>query len=89
MTVRGTAQNPKRRNEVRRPEISCRLAGKLHGHAFGVDVAFGDPILGEPETVAVATQMRRACRCELRATLSKPLRYIEATPPHQGTDRRL
>jgi Nucleotidyl transferase AbiEii toxin, Type IV TA system len=30
----------------------CRLAGKLYGQAFGVDVAFGDPILGEPETVA-------------------------------------
>jgi hypothetical protein len=27
----------------------CRLAGKLYGQPFGVDVAFGDPILGEPE----------------------------------------
>lgn len=27
----------------------CRLAGKLYGERFGVDVAFGDPILGEPE----------------------------------------
>ena len=24
----------------------CRLAGKLYGQRFGVDVAFGDPILG-------------------------------------------
>jgi len=31
----------------------CKLAGKLYGQSFGVDVAFGDPILGEPE-VAVA-----------------------------------
>lgn len=31
----------------------CRLAGKVFGQAFGVDVAFGDPILGEPE-IAVA-----------------------------------
>jgi hypothetical protein len=31
----------------------CRLAGKLYGQRFGVDVAFGDPILGDPE-VAVA-----------------------------------
>ena len=31
----------------------CRLAGKLYGQPFGVDVAFGDPILGEPE-VAMA-----------------------------------
>jgi hypothetical protein len=29
----------------------CRLAGKRYGHPFGVDVAFGDPILGEPEVI--------------------------------------
>jgi hypothetical protein len=29
----------------------CRLAGKLYGQPFGVDVAAGDPILGEPEVV--------------------------------------
>jgi hypothetical protein len=28
-----------------------KLAGKLYGQPFGVDVAFGDPILGEPEVV--------------------------------------
>lgn len=28
----------------------CQLAGKLYGQRFGVDVAFGDPILGEPDT---------------------------------------
>lgn len=27
----------------------CNLAGKLYGQPFGVDVAFGDPILGEPD----------------------------------------
>lgn len=27
----------------------CRLAGKLYGAPFGIDVAFGDPIFGEPE----------------------------------------
>jgi hypothetical protein len=31
----------------------CTLAGKVYGQPFGVDVAFGDPILGEPE-LAVA-----------------------------------
>ena len=30
----------------------CRLAGKIYGQRFGVDVAFGDPILGEAERVA-------------------------------------
>lgn len=29
----------------------CRMAGKLYGQSFGVDVAFGDPIMGEPERV--------------------------------------
>ena len=29
----------------------CKLAGKLYGQPFGVDVAFGDPVLGEPEVV--------------------------------------
>jgi predicted nucleotidyltransferase component of viral defense system len=27
----------------------CKLAGKIYGQRFGIDVAFGDPILGEPE----------------------------------------
>jgi hypothetical protein len=29
----------------------CRLAGKVYGQPFGVDVAFGDPILGQPDVV--------------------------------------
>ena len=29
----------------------CKLAGKLYGQSFGVDVAFGDPIYGDPEIV--------------------------------------
>lgn len=29
----------------------CSLAGKVYGRPFGVDVAFGDPILGEPEVM--------------------------------------
>lgn len=31
--------------------VECKLAGKLYGQPFGVDVAFGDPILGEPEVM--------------------------------------
>lgn len=27
----------------------CRLAGRVYGRPFGVDVAFGDPIFGDPE----------------------------------------
>ena len=29
----------------------CVLAGKMYGHPFGVDVAFDDPIFGEPDVV--------------------------------------
>lgn len=29
----------------------CRLAGKLYGHPFGVDVGFDDPVYGEPDVV--------------------------------------
>lgn len=32
----------------------CKLAGKLYGQAFGVDVVFGEPIFGELETVVPA-----------------------------------
>ena len=30
---------------------TCTLAGKLYGQRFGVDVAFGVPIFGQPETI--------------------------------------
>lgn len=29
----------------------CRLAGKIYGRPFGVDVAFGDPLVGETDEV--------------------------------------
>ena len=29
----------------------CKLAGKVYGQPFGVDVAYGDPMFGEPEVV--------------------------------------
>ncbi len=29
----------------------CRLAGKIYGRPFGVDVAFGDPLVQEPDVV--------------------------------------
>jgi hypothetical protein len=32
--------------------VECRLAGKIYGQPFGVDVAFGDPILGDPEVMS-------------------------------------
>jgi len=32
----------------------CRLAGKLYGTAFGLDVAFGDPVVGDTEVIPAA-----------------------------------
>jgi hypothetical protein len=46
-----TIQNDGMQYEGLRFRAECRLAGKLFGQPFGVDVAFGDPILGEPETI--------------------------------------
>jgi hypothetical protein len=45
-------QNNGMQYDGRRFRAECKLAGKLYGQPFGVDVAFGDPILGEPEVVA-------------------------------------
>jgi hypothetical protein len=38
-------------NEGMRFRAECQLAGKIFGQPFGVDVAFGDPIQGEPQLV--------------------------------------
>ncbi len=46
-----TIQNDGMQYEGLRFRAVCRLAGKLYGQHFGVDVAFGDPIVGEPEIV--------------------------------------
>ncbi len=39
------------RYEGLRFRAECKLSGKLYGRRFGVDVAFGDPIIGEPERI--------------------------------------
>jgi predicted nucleotidyltransferase component of viral defense system len=44
-------QNEGMRYDGLRFRAECKLAGKLYGQPFGVDVALGDPILGEPEVV--------------------------------------
>ena len=42
-------QNDRMHFDGRRFRAECRFAVKVYGQPFGVDVAFGDPILGEPE----------------------------------------
>lgn len=44
-------QNDGMRYEGRRHRAEARLAGKLYGQRFGVDVAFADPLVGEPDIV--------------------------------------
>jgi len=37
--------------EGRRFRAGCKLAGKVYGQPFGVDIVFGEPMFGEPEVV--------------------------------------
>jgi hypothetical protein len=37
--------------EGQRFRAECRLAGKLYGQRFGIDAAFGDPMLSDPDVV--------------------------------------
>lgn len=40
--------------EGQRHHVTCALAGKPYGLPFGLDIAFADPILGEPDIVVAA-----------------------------------
>ena len=44
-------QNDGMQYEGHRFRAVCKLAGKIYGQPFGVDIAFGDPIFGEPEII--------------------------------------
>lgn len=55
-TIRADDRHPNIQNDGMKYDglrfrAECRLAGKVYGQPFGVDVAFGDPILGEPEII--------------------------------------
>lgn len=54
--IRPDPRHPELTNEGMQYEgyrfrVECRLAGKIYGSSFGVDVAFGDPIVGEPDQI--------------------------------------
>jgi hypothetical protein len=54
--IQADAQRPEidfqgRRNDGFRYRAECKLAGQIYGQRFGVDVAFADPVLGEPDVV--------------------------------------
>jgi len=44
-------QNEGMRYHGFRYRTECRLAGAIYGRPFGVDVAFGDPLVGQPDVV--------------------------------------
>ena len=46
-----TIQNEAMKYDGLRYRVTCRLAGKAYGEPFGLDVAFADPILGEPDVL--------------------------------------
>lgn len=55
-TIRPDDRHPAIQNEGMQYEglrfrAECTLAGKVYGRPFGVDVAFGDPMMGEPDTI--------------------------------------
>ena len=55
-TVAPDAEHPEITNEGmiyggQRYRVTCTLAGKPYGQPFGLDIAFADPILGEPDVV--------------------------------------
>ena len=37
-----------------RHRAEARIAGKIYGQPFGIDVAFADPMLGDPEVIVAA-----------------------------------
>ncbi len=54
--VQPDERHPEMRNDGMRYEgyryrAECRLAGQVYGRPFGVDVAFGDPLVDEPDIV--------------------------------------
>jgi nucleotidyltransferase AbiEii toxin of type IV toxin-antitoxin system len=55
-TVAPDAEHPDITNEGmiyegQRYRVNCVLAGKTYGQPFGLDIAFADPILGEPDII--------------------------------------
>jgi hypothetical protein len=48
---------PEIRNDGLRFRAVCELAGRSYGDPFGLDIAFGDPILGEPTLLEVPSPL--------------------------------
>jgi hypothetical protein len=73
-------QNEGMQYEGKRFQAECRLAGKVYGDPFGVDVAFGDPMLSVKAVVSVfvsGTQSFASCWSTRR---QHPQRAAPAAP---------
>ena len=69
--------------EGQRYRVTCALAGKPYGQPFGLDIAFADPIFGEPDT-AVAADVLGFAGIEPPHAAPLPSR-----DPHRGEAPRL
>jgi hypothetical protein len=70
--------------EGKRYRAECKLAGKLYGQPFGVDVAFGDPILGEPDTLVAEDVLSFVS--PLRTASSPPAQVVSEQATHESFD---
>lgn len=67
------ADHPEIRNDAvqydgLRFRAECKLAGKVYGQPFGVDVAFSDPIIGPPDVVVA----EKTCRISRSSRRPRP-----------------
>jgi len=63
-------QNDGMQYDGRRFRAECKLAGKVYGQRFGVDVAFGDPIPSMPTVSAPRSSRRSRSARRMRCPLS-------------------
>ena len=87
-------QNEGMRYEGHRFRTECFLAGRIYGAPFGVDVAFGDPIIGEPETLVTESLLEFAgiapTRLRVYPTVSHIAEKLHAyTLPRQRPNTRV
>jgi len=62
--------------EGQRFRAACSLAGKVYGGPFGVDVAFGDPMIGEPELIETEDVLRFAGIAPTKVRLYPPETHV-------------
>lgn len=87
--VQPDSDHPEIRNEGMQYEgyryrAECRLAGAAYGRPFGVDVAFGDPLVGEPDRVVAGDvpRLRGHCSSDAAPLPGRLPHRREAACPH-------